>query len=337
MTDGARRTPAVAYTHSGPIDAADAFIDVEVEVPPPQPHDLLVEVRAVSVNPVDVKRRASSDPGGQPRVLGYDASGVVREVGAEVTAFAPGDAVFYAGSIARPGTNAHLHLVDERIVGHKPASLDFAEAAALPLTTITAWEALFDQLALSRDSRGVLLVMGASGGVGSLVVQLAHRLTGLTVIGTASRPESIAWAREMGADEVVHPRDLVSGVRRVAPDGVDHVFSPFSAGNSQAYAELLKPRGAVVAIDEPQDLDVLALKPKSQTWHWEFMFSRPLHEPESTYQRELLDSVARLIDDGVLRTTLTKRLRPLNAETLTEAHREVERSASIGKLVLEVG
>ena len=224
--------------------------------------------------------------------------------------FAVGDEVYYAGSIAGSGSNAGLQLVDERVIGHKPSSLDFAEAAALPLTTITAWEALFDKLGLERDATGTLLVLGAAGGVGSMVVQLARRLTGLTVIATASRPESIAWARDMGAHHVVDHHRWIAEVRRVAPGGVDDVFTPFSTGNVDAFAEVLKAHGAVVAIDDPEGLDLLALKTKSITWHWEFMFTRPLHEPESTYQHELLDEASRLVDAGILRTTLTARLSP---------------------------
>ncbi|GAA1297797.1 zinc-binding alcohol dehydrogenase family protein [Pseudonocardia xinjiangensis] len=337
MTNTATRTRAVAYRNSGPIDAPDALIDIEIDIPAPGPHDLLVEVRAVSVNPADAKVRAGVDPGGEPKILGFDAAGVVVGTGAAVTSFSVGDEVYYAGSIARPGSNAGLQLVDERITGHKPRILDFAEAAALPLTAITAWEALFDHLRLGPDSQGTLLVMAGAGGVGSMAVQLARKLTGVTVIGTASRPESKRWVQDMGAHHVVNHHHLREEIREVAPGGVDAILSPFSAGNVETYAEILRPRGAVVAIDEPEGLDTLPLKSKSQAWHWEFMFTRPLHEPESTYQRELLDTVARLVDDRVLRTTISERLGPLNAETLRAAHRRMEASGSIGKIVLTVG
>jgi NADPH:quinone reductase len=330
MPTTATRTPAVGFLQPG---APDVLVDLEIDVPAPEGHDLLVDVRAVSVNPADVKVRAAVDPGGTPKVLGYDAAGVVLAGGEAVTAYAPGDEVYYAGSISRPGSNAGVQLVDERIVGRKPASLDFAAAAALPLTAITAWETVFDRLGLQRESTGTLLVMAAAGGVGSMVVQLARQLTGLTVIGTASRPESAAWAREMGA----HHDHLREELNEVAPDGVEHIFTPFSAGNVETFAAVLKPRGAVVAIDEPEGLDLLPLKEKSQTWHWELMFTRPLFEPESTYQRELLVEVARLVDAGVLRSTLTTRLSPIDAATLAEAHRRVESSATIGKVVVEAG
>ena len=328
-------TPAVASLSARPIDDPQALIDTEIEVGPPGPHDLLVDVRAVSVNPVDGKVRNSFESTGEPKVLGFDAAGVVRETGAEVTAFAPGDEVYYAGSIARPGSNAHAQLVDSRIVGHKPATLDFAAAAALPLTAITAWECLFDKLRLGAGSTGTLLVVSAAGGVGSMVMQLARARTGLRVIGTASRAESAEGARAMGAHEIADHHDLVPSVGKVAPDGVQYVFSPVSEGNVDAYVELLTPRGEVVAIDEPEGLELLGLKDKSLSWHWELMFTRPLFEPESTAQRDLLDEVARMVDAGELRSTETARLPGLTADTVREAHRRIESGSTVGKIVIE--
>ena len=322
-------TRAIAHLDS------DSFTDVEVEIPDPGPHDLLVEVRAVSVNPVDVKVRNSLGRQDAPKVLGFDAAGVVRAVGADVTRFAVGDEVYHAGSIARRGSNAGLQLVDERIAGHKPRTLDFAEAAALPLVTITAWESSFDRFRVGADSTGTLLVVAAAGGVGSMVTQLATALTQLDVVGTASREESAAWAREMGAVEIVDHHDLVAQVQRVRPDGVRYVFSPVSRGNVEAYAQLLVPRGEVVAIDEPPNLDLLPLKERSQTWHWHLMFTRPLFEPGSTAQAELLDEVARLVDAGTLRTPLRTRIDGLTPENLREAHRMVESGGTIGKVVLD--
>ena len=240
MHTTATRTPAVGFLQPG---APDVLVDLEIDVPAPEGHDLLVDVRAVSVNPADVKVRAAADPAGTPKVLGYEAAGVVLAVGDAVTAYAPNDEVYYAGSISRPGSNAGVQLVDERIVGRKPTSLDFGAAAALPLTTITAWETVFDHLGLQRESTGTLLVMAAAGGVGSIVVQLARQLTGLTVIGTASRPESAAWAREMGAHHVVNHHHLREELNEVAPDGVEHIFTPFSAGNVETFAAVLS-RGA---------------------------------------------------------------------------------------------
>jgi zinc-binding alcohol dehydrogenase family protein len=326
---------AIGYRRSLAITEPDSLAALELPVPRPGPHDLLVRVHAVSVNPVDVKVRAGVDPGGEPKVLGYDAAGVVEAVGPEVSLFEVGDEVYYAGNITRPGTNSEFHLVDERITGHKPASLDFASAAALPLTGITAWETLFDRFGLAEHSAGTLLVMGAAGGVGSMVVQLARALTSVTVIGSASRPESRNWAIELGAHHVVdHHADLVGSVREIAPGGVDHVFSPVSAGMVQTYAELLAVGGEVTAIDEPEGLDTLPLKAKSQTWHWELMFSRPMFAPEDTAQHELLDTVARLVDEGLIRTTVTESLTPISVANLRAAHAMVEAGSMIGKVVL---
>jgi zinc-binding alcohol dehydrogenase family protein len=321
---------AVAYLRSLPVTDPESLIDLTLPVPEPGPHDLLVRVEAVSVNPADVKMRAGNDPGGRPRVLGYDAAGTVVRTGTEVTRFRPGDEVFYAGSIARPGTDSQFHLVDERITGRKPVSLDFAQAAALPLTALTAWESLFDRLRLTAESTGTLLVLGAAGGVGSILVQLAHKLTDLTVIGTASRAESKDWALEMGADQVINHHD---GFDHLA-DSVDYVFSPHSAGMVDTFATILRPYGSVVAIDEPDGLDLLPLKSKSLAWHWELMFTAALHDPESDAQHRILTQVAELVDKGVLRSTMTECIEGISAATLRDAHAAVEKGSSIGKTVL---
>jgi NADPH:quinone reductase len=330
----ASTTRAIAVTKGGPVDAPESFVEIELQLPELGPFELLVAVKAVSVNPADVKMRAGFSGEG-PKVLGYDASGTVLETGSSVDHFAAGDDVYYAGTFTRPGSNADKQVVDSRIVGHKPEDLDFAQAAAMPLTTITAYESLFDHLQLSKNSTGHLLVMGAAGGVGSMITQLALALTDVTVIATASRPESSEWVRSMGAHQVVDRHRLADEVRAIAPNGVNWIFSPFSAGNAQTYADLMTVRGSVVAIDEPEGLDIRPLKRKSQSWTWEFMFTRPLYEPESTYQRKLLEEVAHLVDDGAIKTTLTELLSPLNADTLREAHRLVESSAVIGKVVVE--
>lgn len=329
-------TRAIAARAADGAHAEPSFVEVELPLDPIGPHDLLVEVRAVSLNPVDTKVRAGLTEASPPKVLGYDAAGVVLATGPEVTAFSSGDEVYYAGNIARTGTNAEHHLVDERIVGHKPASLDFAQAAAVPLTTITAWETLFDKLRLTEDSTGTLLVMAGAGGVGSMVIQLARQLTALTVVATAAREESRSWVERLGAHHVVDRRQLREEVARVAPGGVDYVFSPFSAGNVQTYADLMAVHGQVVAIDEPEGLDTLPLKDKSQTWHWELMFTRPLHDPTSPAQRELLDEAARLFDAGVLSSTLTRTLTGLTVDTVAEAHRLLEGSTMVGKAVITV-
>jgi zinc-binding alcohol dehydrogenase family protein len=330
--------PAVGFAAPLPIDDAQSLQDVLVDVPELRPHDLLVEVRAVSVNPVDAKVRASRTPqGDRPEVLGYDAAGVVREVGPQVTLFAPGDEVYYAGSLDRPGTNAALHAVDERIVGRKPTTLSFAEAAALPLTAITAWEGLFHKLRLTRESRGTLLVVGASGGVGSVILQLAeHALPGVRVVATSSRPETDEWVRGLGAEATVNHRgDLRAEITAAAPDGVDWIFTMNSEGQLPLYVDVLNPFGEIVAIDDPKSVDVVPLKAKALTWHWEFMFARPLHDASDLIeQHRLLDEVARLVDEGTLRTTLTTTLTPMNAERLREAHRLVESGRTIGKVVV---
>jgi zinc-binding alcohol dehydrogenase family protein len=326
---------AVAYRANLAVSDPESLVDIEVPIPEPGPRDLLVQVEAVSVNPVDVKRRQGIDPQGQPRILGFDAAGVVCEVGREVTGFVAGDEVYYAGSISRPGTNAQFHLVDERIAGHKPTSLSFAEAAALPLCTITAWEALFDRFRLQAGSTGTLLVLAAAGGVGSMVVQLARALTDITVVGTASRPESHRFALDLGAHHVVDHRSLVRDVRAVEPRGVRYIVSSHSVGNIEAFADILVPGGEITAIDEPEGLDLLPLKAKSITWHWELMFTRALFETDDmSAQHDLLEEVRRLVDTGAVRTTLTTQLGPINAASIREAHALVEGGHTVGKVVV---
>ncbi|MFV0253433.1 MAG: zinc-binding alcohol dehydrogenase family protein [Beutenbergiaceae bacterium] len=328
-------TTAIGYETNQPATAPAALIERTIEIPAPEPHDLVVEVRAVSVNPVDVKLRASAPAGGF-RVLGFDAAGIVREVGERVTLFEPGDEVFYAGSIDRSGTNQRLHLVDERIAGVKPAALSFADAAALPLTAITAWESLFDRFALGPRSTGTLLVIGATGGVGSMILQLAEALLpDVTVIATASDPERAAWVRSLGAEHTVNHRvDLAAEVAAVASDGVDWLFTAHSEGQIPVYAQILRPFGQIVAIDDgPRD--VSPLKAKSIAWHWELMFTRPLHRtPDLIEQHRQLNQVAALADAGRLRTTATRALSPITSETLREAHALVETGRTIGKVVL---
>jgi len=326
---------AVAYRRNLAIDDPESLIDVELPVPSPGPHDLLVAVEAVSVNPVDVKVRSGVDPAGATKVLGYDAAGVVSAVGSDVSRFEVGDEVYYAGSIDRAGTNSAYHLVHENIVGIKPTTLTFAEAAAMPLTAITAWEALFERLQLTNESSGTMLVVGAAGGVGSMMIQLARQLTSLTLIATASRPESRTWVTELGAHHVVdHRSDLVESVRAIAPDGVDYLFSAYSKGNLEVFSEVLKPYGKIVVIDDPGQVDMGALKRKSIAWLWEFMFTAALFTPESRSQHHILNAVTELVDAGVIRSTLSTQLRPINAEMLRRAHGLVEDGSIIGKIVL---
>lgn len=290
----------------------------------------------MSVNPVDVKLRAGVQPDGGLRILGFDASGIVVGVGAEVTRFAVGDEVYYAGAIDRAGSNAQLQVVDERIVGRKPATLSHAEAAALPLTAITAWEALFDKLRIPADADGTLLMVGGAGGVGSIAIQLIRTLLpNVRIIATASRPESEAWVRGLGAHDVVnHHGDLAAQVAAIEPGGLDWIFTTVSAGQLPTYVQMLRPFGQIVAIDDPKTVDVTSLKSKSLTWHWEFMFARSLHRAaDIVRQHEVLDEVADLVDTRRVRTTATTVLRPITAETMREAHRLVEAGVT-GKIVV---
>jgi len=329
---------AVVTRAGGSIEGSGSLVDSAIPAPGrPAGRDLLVRISAVSVNPVDVKVRASG--GDAERVLGWDASGTVVAVGEDATLFEPGDEVYYAGALTRPGSYAEQQLVDERIVGRKPASLTHAEAAALPLTAITAWESLFDKLRLDASSTGTLLVLGAAGGVGSILIQLAKALTGVRVIASASRAESRGWAEAMGADAVVDHSadDLAAQILALAPEGVDYVFTPQSAGRMDLFAEVARPFGEIVGIDDPSDLDLMALKGKALTWHWEMMFARSLHGYDPIAQHRLLDRVAELVDADVLRTTLTKTLTPINADTLREAHRLVETGRVVGKIVVAEG
>lgn len=333
---------AVGYRTPGDIDAPEALLDIDLPRPEPGPRDLLVEVRAVSVNPVDtkVRLRAAADPGGW-KVLGWDAAGVVVDVGAEVSRFKSGDEVFYAGALNRPGTNAEYHAVDARIVGRKPSSLDFAQAAALPLTAITAWETLFDRLDVRRTVPGAaaaVLVIGGAGGVGSIAIQLARQLTDLMVIATASRPETVAWVRGLGADHVVdHTRPLDAEVAALGIGAPAFVFSTTATDRHlAAVAELIAPQGRWALIDDPGVVDIAPFKRKSVSTHWEFMFTRPVFETaDMDAQGGLLDEVSRLVDAGVLKTTLGEHFGTINAANLRRAHALIERGAARGKIVLE--
>ena len=333
---------AVAYKTPGLIDRADALLDVDLPRPAAAGHDLLVEVRAVSVNPVDTKvRKSTPAPEGGWKVLGYDAAGIVREVGRDVTGFAPGDEVWYAGSIARQGTNSEFHLVDARIVGRKPASLSFAEAAALPLTTITAYEMLFDRLDVRRPVPGAVpavLVIGGAGGVGSIAIQLLRALTDLTVIATASRPETQGWVRELGAHHVLdHAKPLAA---QVAALGIGAPGFVFSTTQTEAHfpeiVELIAPQGRFGLIDDLPSLNIMPLKRKAISTHWEMMFTRPVFETaDMAEQGRLLTEVAGLVDAGRIRSTLTEVMGRIDAANLKRAHALLESGTARGKIVLE--
>jgi NADPH2:quinone reductase len=333
---------AVGYQQPGNISRDDALVDIELPTPKPGGRDLLVEIRAVSVNPVDTKVRKSAKP--EPdawKVLGWDAAGVVAAVGPDATLFRPGDEVFYAGAIGRPGTNSEFHLVDERIVGAKPKTLDWAEAAAMPLTAITAWEALFDRLDVRKPVPGAataILVIGGAGGVASIAIQLARTLTGLTVIGTASRPETAAWVRDMGAQHVVdHSKPLAAQVAALGIGAPAFVFSTTQTDRHLAeIGELIAPQGRFALIDDPATLDANPFKRKSASVHWEFMFTRSSYSTaDIAEQGALLHEVSRLLDAGTLRTTLAERHSPINAATLKHVHAQIESGTTRGKIVVE--
>jgi zinc-binding alcohol dehydrogenase family protein len=333
---------AIAYYQSLSITDPTSLQDIDLPAPIAGPRDLLVEVKAISVNPVDTKVRQNVQPeGGAAKVLGWDVAGVVRAVGSEVTLFKAGDKVFYAGSIARAGGNSELHVVDERIVGHMPKTLGFAEAAALPLTAITAWELLFDRLQIKEgqsNQEQSLLIVGAAGGVGSILTQLASQLTGLKVIGTASRPQTQEWVRGLGADLVIdHSQPLSEALNKAGQPQVTHVASLTQTDQHlDQLIEALAPQGKLALIDDPKSLDVTKLKRKSLSLHWEFMYTRSLFETaDMLEQHKLLNRVAELIDAGTLKTTVGEHFGTINAANLRRAHALLESGKAKGKIVLE--
>lgn len=333
---------AVAYKTPGPIERADSLQDVTLETPQAEGCDLLVQVNAVSVNPVDVKIRAMRAPEDDGwAVLGWDVAGVVAAVGPDTRNFKPGDAVYYAGAIDRPGANSEYHLVDERIVGRKPASLTDAEAAALPLTAITAWEMLFDRLDVRRptaEGGKAILVIGGAGGVGSITIQLLRALTDMTIIATASRPETQDWVRELGAHHVIdHRQPLAPQVAALGIGAPGFVFS--TTMTDQHYGdiiELIAPQGRFGIIDDPEAMDYKQLKMKALSFHWEFMFARSLFQTADVEaQGALLNEVAAVVDAGRIRTTLTEVAGKIDAATLRRVHALIETNQARGKIVLE--
>ncbi len=330
---------AIGYVRTGHISEPDSLVEFETSMPEPGPRDLLVEVCGVSINPVDVKVRNRFEPGDSPKIIGYDAAGIIKKVGSEVRFFKPGDEVFYAGDLNRPGTNAEFQLVDERIVGKKPKSLNFAEAAGFPLTSITAWEILFDSFMLKEgDGQGEhLLIIGAAGGVGSILIQLAKQLTQLNVIATASRPETVDWVQRMGADAVINHREsLVDQLKAL------HIEPRYVAslnGTADHFTEtvdLIKPRGHIALIDDPKDLEIHTIKPKALSLSWEFMFARSMFQTKDMdQQHKLLNQVSELIDSGKLKSVVNQNLGKLSAETLSNAHLLQESGKVIGKNVID--
>jgi NADPH2:quinone reductase len=343
MTESKQMMKAIGLYKYLPIDHPESLVDLEVEKPRPTGRDLLVKVMAISVNPVDAKVRSPKDKvEDTPRILGWDVAGIVEQVGADCTLFKPGDEVYYAGSIVRAGGNSEFHLIDERIVGHKPRTLSFAQAAALPLTGITAWEAFYERLGLSHHPDGnedkTLLIIGGAGGVGSIAIQLAE-MAGLTIIATASRPESIEWVKELGADYVInHHEAFLPQLKKRGFENVDYIFCLNSTGlHWSNMAEAIAPQGkicSIVGVGEPVNLQLL--NNKSATFVWEYMFTRSMYQTEDMEeQHKLLERLSKMVDAGKIRTTLTECLEPINADNLRRAHQKIESGRTIGKIVLQ--
>jgi len=332
---------AVAFTHSRPITHLDALEDVELPIPEPRHHDLLVEVKAVSVNPVDTKIRVAGEPLGEKRVLGFDAAGIVRGIGPEVQNFSVGDEVFYLAPPNRPGTNAEYHLVDDRIAGHKPRSLSFAEAAALPLTALTAWEMLFEKFKIPRDQivRGAILIVGGAGGVGSMAIQMAAQLTDLTIVATASRPETAEWCRQLGAHHVIdHRHDMAAQYDALGLMPPEYIFCvTHERLHFKKLTEMLAPEGAIGIIESNSaPVDIGPLIKKSGTLHTEYVFARGLLKNANiAAQHRTLEAIAHLVDNGTLKSTMTEHYGVINAANLKRAHAAVESASVRGKIVLE--
>lgn len=337
---------AIGYTDSLAISEPLSLVDIELPQPTASGHDLLVRIESIAVNPVDCKIRQNVAPqGNEYKVIGWDAVGEVVAIGELVNNFKPGDKVFYAGDLNRQGSNAEYQVVDERIVGNKPKSLSNIEAAALPLTSITAWELLFERLSISQQhpsskeqSTDVILVIGAAGGVGSILVQLASSLTGAIVIGTASRESSSMWVKKLGADYVIdHSKPLTEQIEQLNIGQVTHVASLTHTDlYLDSYVELLAPMGKIALIDDPKSIDISKLKQKSLSLHWEFMYTRSMFKTEDMIeQHHILNKVSDLIDQGYIQTTVGKNLGTINAKNLRAAHKEIESGRSIGKIVLE--
>lgn len=333
---------AIGFTTSLPVSEADSFVEYEQEKPVPSGRELLVKIAAVSVNPVDYKVRQNSAKGQAleaPKIIGWDAVGIVEAVGHEARLFQPGDAVYYAGDIRKPGSNAEYQLVDERIVGRKPASLTIEQAAAMPLTALTAWEILFDRLRIGeKDSGKSILIIGGAGGVGSIAIQIAKAVAGLTVIATASRPESVEWCRKMGADVVVNHQELVEEVRQAGFQQVDFILDLVNLNQYwNAIVELIRPQGSIGSISDPQEpVNIRQLKGKSASFHWELMFTRSSFSTDDMEQQHvILNKVAALLEDGTLQPTLTETLTGFTVDNMKKAHQQIESGRTIGKLVVK--
>lgn len=331
---------AVAYQKAGPITSPESLVDIELDTPAAKGHDLLVRVQAISVNPVDTKIRKNISAESGWKVLGWDAVGTVEAIGDKVTQFRVGDVVWYAGALNRQGSNSELQLVDERIVGHKPKILEATEAAALPLTAITAWEVLFDRLQVPKTAPAntTILVIGGAGGVGSITIQLLKQLTNLTIIATASRPETKEWVEQLGADYVLdHREPLAPQIKQLGLNAPSYVFSTTQTDQHLSdIVELIAPQGHFGLIDDPEQLDIKPFKSKSVSVHWEFMFTRSMFQTEDMQkQSDLLNEVSKLVDEGKIKTTVTEVLSPINAENLKRVHQQIESGTTKGKIVLQ--
>ncbi|WP_111707601.1 zinc-binding alcohol dehydrogenase family protein [Lutibacter citreus] len=331
---------AIGYKENLPIEDVKSLQDIDLNTPKATGRDILVEIKAISVNPADYKVRAGMPVEGNDwKVIGWDATGIVKEVGEDVTLFKVGDEVWYAGDFTRQGSYAEYQVVDERIVGKKPSSLSYAEAAALPLTSLTAYEMLFDRLQVSKDDANKsILVIGAAGGVGSILVQLAKKLTKLNIIGTASRAETTEWLKELGADSVINHRNKLSEelekYNLTAPDYV--VSLNGTEQHADEIAKLIKPQGRFGFIDDPKSFNVMPFKAKAVSTHIEFMFTRSMFQTEDMIeQHNILNEVASLIDNGTIKTTLGENFGTINAENLRKAHAFLETGKAKGKIVLE--
>lgn len=334
---------AIGFKTSLPIENPESFIEFEAVKPIPGPHDLLVKIDAISVNPVDFKIRQSGAKDTvleTPKIIGWDAVGIVQSVGENVTLFEVGDPVYYAGDITKQGSNAEYQIIDERIVGRKPKSLSVEEAAVIPLTALTAWEILFDRIRISaeKDKGKSILIIGGAGGVGSIAIQLAKKIAGLTVIATASRPETIDWCKQQGADFVVDHKDLIASVREAGFENVDFILD-FVDTNAywDIMVELIKPQGHIASITGSSEPVVLnKLKSKSVSFSWELMYTRSMYQTEDMVeQHNILNIVADLLDDGILKTTLNTTLNGLTSENLKKSHELLESGRTIGKIAIK--
>lgn len=333
---------AIGFKTSLPINEEESFISFETAKPSPQGKDLLVNVTAISVNPVDYKVRQNSAKDKvleQPKVIGWDAVGVVEEIGPEVSIFQKGDVVYYAGDINKSGSNAQYQLVDERIVGRKPENLSWAEAAAMPLTLLTAWEILFDRIRINEaDSGKSLLIIGGAGGVGSIAIQIAKKVAGLKVIATASRPESIEWCKRQGADFVVNHQNLVQEVQQAGFNEVDFIVDFVDVNQYwDAMVTLIKPQGHIGSISDPvENVNLRQLKGKSVSFHWELMFTRSMFQTEDMIrQHQILNEATALFENGTITSTINEHLTGFSTENLKQAHGLLESGKTIGKIVIE--